>query len=325
MSSQICAKCAGEFHAVIGAENIFGIEIEQPSLSAPTGSIKFPGEDAVELTFTGQAPIVISSLGSGRRSLVLGAAPTLPLAGAQGQASIVSTGTSSSWPCTVSAYSTTDQVTTALLAAAIERELPAGATSQLVFRYWAATLPVIDIPRKEGIVTMRYVPVAPIGSPEIVRKFTVKYVPQLFATGLTASDLRAYLSGGPSAPTSDAGLEPKIEEGLGELVRHLRVELSQRGLDETAIPAPSALRDAHRLYSAACLYQFIDQELASSLFSQARYAADDTLRNLWVDIDGTGTPTRLDTKNITGLRSRDFAFKVPRRIARPRPLPGWWL
>lgn len=324
MSSQVCAKCAGEFHAVIGAENIFGIEIEQPSLSAPTGSIKFPGEDAVELTFSGQAPIAISSLGSGRRSLVLSAAPTLPLAGAQGQASIVSTGTSSSWPCTVSAYSTTGQVTTALLAAAIERELPAGATSQLVFRYWAATLPVIGEP-KSAIITLRYVPVSPIGEPEIVRKFTVKYVRQLFATGLTASDLRAFLSGGPSAPTSDAGLEPKIEEGLSELVRHLRVELSQRGLDETAIPAPSALLDSHRYYSAACLYKVIDPDLSSSLFAQGRYAADDTLRHLWVDVDGSGTPTPPDTKNITGLRSRDFAFKIPCRIAKPRPLPRWWL
>lgn len=324
MSSQICAKCAGEFHAVIDAENIFGIEIEQPSLLAPTGSIKFPDEDPIELTFSGQAPIVISSLGSGRRSLVLGAAPTLPLAGAQGQASIVSTGTSSSWPCTVSAYSTTGQVTTALLAAAIERELPAGATSQLVFRYWASTLPVIGEP-KSAIVTLRYVPVSPIGEPEIVRKFTVKYVRQLFATGLTPGDLRAFLSGGPSAPTSDAGLEPKIEEGLSELVRHLRVELSQRGLDETAIPAPSALLDSHRYYAAACLYKVIDPDLSSSLFAQGRYAADDTLRNLWVDVDGSGTPTPPDTKNITGLRSKDFSFKNPKRIARPRPLPRWWL
>ena len=324
MSSQVCAKLAGEFHAVISAENIFGIEIEQPSLSAPTGSIKFPGEEPVELSFTGQSPIQISSLGSGRRSLVLAAAPELPLAGVQGQASIVSTGSSASWPCTISAYSTTAQVTTALLASAIERELPAGATSQLVFRYWAAALPVIGEP-KSAIITLRYTPVAPIGDPEIVRKFTVKYVRQLFATGLTASDLRAFLSGGPSAPTSDAGLEPKIEEGLSELVRHLRVELSQRGLNETAIPAPSALLDAHRYYAAACLYKVIDQDLASSLFTQARYAADDTLRNLWVDIDGSGTPTRLDTKNITGLRSKDFAFKNPKRIARPRPLPGWWI
>ena len=324
MSSQVCAKCAGEFHAVIGAENIFGIEIEQPSLAAPTGSIKFPGEDAVELTFTGQAPIAISSLGSGRRSLVLGAAPTLPLAGAQGQASIVSTGTSSSWPCTVSAYSTTDNVTTALLAAAIERELPAGATSQLVFRYWAATLPILADP-KSGIITLRYAPVTPIGEPEIVRKFTVKYVRQLFATGLTASDLRAFLSGGPSAPTSDAGLEPKIEEGLSELVRHLRVELSERGLDETAIPAPSALLDAHRYYAAACLYKVIDPDLSSSLFAQGRYAADDTLRNLWVDVDGTGTPTPPDTRNITGIRSHDFSFRIPKRMTKRHPFSGWWL
>lgn len=315
-ASRVCVDCAGQTQAVIGCDNLFEIVLTRPALTAPTGTIKI--KNAVsDLTFEGQLPIVISGMDAGRRALTLASAPTRPLAGRQGLCWVVSD--SFEWECAVSAYSVSEEVTTALLESALPRALPSGSTAQLVFGYWAAMLPRQSAPVRGCRIDVTYAPVARVGSPETTITFDLAYVRQLFETGLTARQLREFL-GAPSAPTSDAGLEPAIARGLDDLVQHLRVELSEKGLTEADIPAASALRDAHRLFAAAEVYATTNRELHDSLRTEARYAADDALRHLWVDIDPDGNQTGRDTLNITGQRSRDFAYKLP---PRPRKLPLW--
>lgn len=308
MSSRVCVDCAGQTQAVVGAENLFEIVLPQPSLAAPTGSITIRNEDFA-LQFQGQAPIQITGTGAGRRSLSLAVAPTRSLAGRQGMAWVVSDAIV--WPCRVQSFQTENQSTTAILAEALPAVIPVGATANLHFGYWAAALPVQNEPVPGCLIKVHYSPVARVGEPDASLTFLAAYVRQIFDTGLTAPQLREYLAGSPSAPTSDAGLEPAISAGLDDLVRHLRTVLAQDHLTEADIPAPSALRDAHRLFACAQIYAVTNRELHDSLRTEARYAADDALRFLWIDKDGSGKPSKADTMNITGLRSKDFKFALP--------------
>lgn len=311
MSSRVCVECAGQTQAVCGVDNVFELLLPQPSTSAPVGTITIGGVDTA-LTFSGQEPIAISSMVAGRRALVLQGVPTLQLAGRNGLAWVVTD--SICWPCRVQAVSllgeTQAQVT---LADALPAALPSGVTASLYFGYWAAILPSRSTPIGGCLIRVTYEPVARIGQPEATLTYLVAYVHQIFDTGLTAPQLRAYFGGSPAAPSDDAGLEPAIAAGLDDLVRELRVRLAERHLTEQDIPAPSALLPAHRLFAAAHMYALTDRDKHDSLRAEARYAVDDTLRHLWIDVDGSGTPTPPDTLNITGLRSRDFAFKLPRK------------
>lgn len=315
-ASRVCVDCAGQTQAVIGCDNLFEIVLTRPALTAPTGTIQIKSSVSA-LTFEGQLPIAITGMDAGRRSLVLATPPTRPLAGRQGACWVVSD--SFEWESAVTAYSTSGGVSTALLESALPRALPAGASAQLVFGYWAATLPRQNSPLRGCRIDVTYAPVSRVGNAETTISFDLAYVRQLFETGLTARQLREYL-GAPSAPTSDAGLEPAIARGLDDLVQHLRVELSEKGLTEADIPAASALRDAHRLFAAAEVYATTNRELHDSLRTEARYAADDALRHLWIDLDPDGKQTGRDTLNITGQRSRDFSYKLP---PKPRKLPLW--
>lgn len=319
-ASRVCVDCAGQTQAVIGCDNLFEVILTRPALSAPTGSIKIKGT-SYALEFLGQAPIEITSLKPGRRALVLRDAPTRPLAGRQGAASVVTD--SFEWPCQIQSYSVSGGITTATLADALQQELPAGTTAQLVFRYWAAVLPRQTAPVKGCKIDVVYSPVSRVGEPETTITFDAAYVRQLFETGFTAQHLREFL-GSPSSPTADAGLEPAVAAGLNDLVRHLRVELAERGLTEADIPAASALFDAHRLYAAAAVYAVTNRDLHDSLRSEARYAADDALRHLWIDLDPDGNQGAHDTLNITGLRSKDFSYRLPPKPPRIPWLPGRW-
>lgn len=310
MSSRVCVDCAGQTQAVVGVDNLFEVVLPQPSKTNPTGFITINGIDNT-LTFEGQAPVQITATGAGRRSLTLASAPTRALAGRQGMAWVVSD--SIVWPCRVQSYQTTADVTDVILAEALPATIPTGATAYLHFGYWAATLPEQTEPVSGCLIKVHYSPVARVGDPDAGLTFLAAYVRQIFETGLTAPQLREYLAGSPSAPTSDAGLEPAISAGLDDLVRHIRTVLAQDHLTEADIPAPSALRDAHRLFACAQIYAVTNRDLHDSLRTEARYAADDALRFLWIDRDGTGKPSKSDTMNITGLRGNDF------RAANPRP------
>lgn len=316
MSSRVCVTCAGQTQAVIGQVNIFEVILTQPSLTAPTGDLQI-GEQSVELTFDGQAPISITGMGAGRRSLSLQSAPTRALAGRQGTAWVVSD--SIVWPCQVVSYDLTTEGTTVNLAEALPYALPTG-TAQLVWGYYAATLPVRQSPVGGCLLRVTYQPVARVGQPDATLVYKLRYVRQIFDTGLTAQDLRAALSGGPSVPSSDAGLEPAVSGGLDDLVRYLRTELAEHGLDETDIPAPRELIDAHRLFACAKFYQVTNRELHDAFWSDARYCASDTLRHLWVDINQDGRPDVGDTDNITGKRSKDFRYALPKG---PRLFGRW--
>ena len=311
MSSRVCVECAGQTQAVCGVDNVFELLLPQPSTSAPVGTITIGGVDTA-LTFTGQEPITISSMVAGRRALVLSGVPTLQLAGRNGLAWVVTD--SICWPCRVQSVSLLEQNTAQVtLADALPAALPSGVTAKLYFGYWASNLPSRSTPIGGCLIRVTYEPVARIGQPEATLTYLVAYVHQIFDTGLTAPQLRSFFGGSPAAPSEDAGLEPAIAAGLDDLVRELRVRLAERHLTEQDIPAPSALLPAHRLFAAAHLYALTDRDKHDSLRAEARYAVDDTLRHLWIDVDGSGTPTPPDTLNITGLRSRDFAFKLPRK------------
>lgn len=319
MTSRVCVDCAGQTQIVVGQDNIFEIILPQPSTTVPTGTITIKGTDTA-LVFEGQPPVEITTSEPGRRSLILAAAPTRYLAGRQGIAWVVSG--SITWACRVMSYDhdvSTDTVR-ANLAEALPAALPTGATAYLHYGYWAAALPVRQDPVAGCLIKVGYSPVSRVGDPAAGLTFLAAYVRQIFETGLTAQMLRDYIAGAPSAPSSDAGLEPAISAGLDDLVRHIRTALAQDHLTEADIPAPSALRDAHRLFALAHLYAVTNRELHDSLRSEARYAADDALRYLWVDRDGTGKPSPSDTMNITGLRSRDFSFAHPSHRLR---LKGW--
>ncbi len=311
MSSRVCVECAGQTQAVCGADNIFELLLPQPSVTAPIGTLTIQGVDTV-LSFGGQDPIQVSSLAAGRRALSLEGVPATQLAGRTGLAWVVTD--SIIWPCRVQSVSVIDQThSTVTLADALPAALPTGVSAYLYWGYWAATLPVRQAPVGGCLMRVTYSPVARIGQPEATLTYLLAYVHQIFDTGLTAPQLRAFFGGSPAAPSDDAGLEPAISAGLDDLVRELRVRLAERHLTEQDIPAPSALLPAHRLFAAAHLYALTDRDKHDSLRSEARYAVDDTLRHLWIDVDGSGTPTPPDTINITGLRSRDFAFARPKR------------
>lgn len=309
MSSRVCVECAGQTQAVCGVDNIFELLLPQPSTTPPTGTITIQGVDTV-LTFSGQDPILVASLAAGRRALALEGVPTTQLAGRTGLAWVVTD--SVIWPCRVQSVSVIDSThSTVTLADALPAALPTGVTAYLYWGYWAATLPVRQSPVGGCLMRVIYSPVARIGQPEATLTYLLAYVHQIFDTGLTAPQLRAFFGGSPAAPSDDAGLEPAISAGLDDLVRELRVRLAERRLTEQDIPAPSALLPAHRLFAAAHLYALTDREKHDSLRSEARYAVDDALRHLWIDVDGSGTPTPPDTTNITGLRSRDFVWAHP--------------
>lgn len=309
MASRVCVDCAGQTQAVVGIENIFEVILPQPALAAPTGTITISNAES-QLVFSGQAPLAITASGPGRRSLELSSAPTNPLAGRQGTAWVVSD--SIVWPCQVVSFETSSAGTVANLAAALPYALPAGVSAQLVFGYYAAVLPVRNAPVARCPIRVTYQPVARVGQPVATLEFQCRYVRQIFETGLTCQQLRAFLSGGPSVPSSDAGLEPAVSAGLDDLVRFIRTELSEKGLDETDVPAPRALRDAHQLFAAAHVYAVTNRELHDAFWTDARYSAGDTLRHLWVDKNGDGRWDAGDTDNITGKRSRDFRFELPR-------------
>ena len=311
MASRVCVDCAGQTTAVIGDTNLFEVVLPAPSMSVPTGTITIRGVTSA-LSFDGQQPVSVSTMAPGRRELTLTSAPTTPLTGRNGQAWVV--GGSICWGCRVVSISGT----TVYLADALPAALPTGAIS-LYFGYWAAELPVQSAPVRNCIIKILYNPVAAVGQQIATLTFQAAYVRQIFDTGLTAAQLRSFFAQSPTAPTSDAGLEPAIAAGLDDLVRHIRVELAEKGLTEDAIPAPSALLPAHRLFAAAHVYALTDRDLHDSLRSEARYAADDAMRHLWVDINGNGSPDG-DPMNITGLRSRDFSFALPK--PRRRPWPG---
>lgn len=316
MASRVCVDCAGQTQAVIGVDNIFEVVLPQPALTAPSGVITISHVD-YDLTFEGQAPITISGMGSGRRSLTLSSAPTNPLAGRQGTAWVVTD--SVIWPCQIVSIDTNSGGTVATLATALPYALPEGAGAQLVFGYYAATLPVRDAPVARCPIRVTYTPVARVGQPVATLEYLCRYVRQIFETGLTCQQLRAFLSGGPSVPSSDAGLEPAVSAGLDDLVRYIRTELAEKGLDETDVPAPRALRDAHQLFAASHVYAVTNRELHDAFWQDARYSAGDTLRHLWVDVNQDGVYDGPDTNNITGKRSQDFRFALPK----PR-LSGRW-
>ena len=314
MASRVCVDCAGQTQAVIGVDNIFEVVLPQPSLAAPSGTITIANVD-YPLSFEGQAPIIISEMGAGRRSLTLGSAPSNPLAGRQGTAWVVTD--SVVWPCQIVSIDTSGG-TVATLATALPYALPEGAEAKLVFGYYAATLPRREQPVARCPIRVTYTPVARVGQPVATLEYLCRYVRQIFETGLTCQQLRAFLSGGPSVPSSDAGLEPAVSAGLDDLVRYIRTELAEKGLDETDVPAPRALRDAHQLFAAAHVYAVTNRELHDAFWQDARYSAGDTLRHLWVDVNQDGVYDGPDTNNITGKRSQDFRFAFPKGIRHNR-------
>lgn len=309
MASRVCVDCAGQTQAVVGIENIFEVVLPQPALAAPSGVISIKNVET-PLVFSGQAPIAVTASGPGRRSLELSAAPLNPLAGRQGTAWVVSD--SIVWPCQVVSFETAASGAVANLATALPYALPVGVSAQLVFGYYAATLPTRETPVNRCQIRVTYQPVARVGQPVATLEFVCRYVRQIFETGLTCQQLRAFLSGGPSVPSSDAGLEPAVSAGLDDLVRFIRTELSEKGLDETDVPAPRALRDAHQLFAAAHVYAVTNRELHDAFWTDARYSAGDTLRHLWIDKNKDGKFDAGDTDNITGRRSQDFRFSLPK-------------
>lgn len=317
MAGNYCVASAGQYKALINTDPVFELDLSDPCDSAPTGEIEI-GSSSSPLTFIMQSKVKVLGLEDGRRKLIIESMPETPLAGRHGAASVVSN--SISWSCRVQSYEIPDTTTNcAILAEPLPKDLPIGEDVYLSFRYVYAELPEQVEPVKNCLLTIHFEPFESAKRGVSSLTFLVSYVRQIFTTGVTETDLRAYYYTLSSQPASDAGISNALQMGEDELVTELRKQLMDRGLCEDDIPAASSLRQAHLLYSAACFFRLSDTEAFDHLIAQARRSCEIEIRRIWVDADKNGKPD--DSKKLAD-RSGDTAFICQRPLAKPQR--GWW-
>ena len=313
MSGNYCVASAGQYKARLGVTPLFEINLPDPCPDPPTGSIIIGGEETA-LTWQGAAPVAVSSLSDGRRRLALANYPPEAFAGRHGAASLVTA--SIAWPCNVIAYDSTSKA--AILAEPLPFELPEGETAYLVFRYVFCELPVRSEPVRECLLHINYTPYPSAQRSQGGLTFLVAYVRQIFSTGVTETDLRAYYYTLSSQPAQDAGFALALQGGEDELVTELRAQLMNRGLCEDDVPAAASLRQAHLLYSAACMFRISDPDTFDRLIAQAKRATQIELRRIWVDDDNNGKPNESrplanrasDCTLITSCRGRGRRWRM---------------
>lgn len=316
MSGNYCITSAGQYKARLGVTCIFELNLPDPCPDAPTGEIII-GDTAHELTWHSSTPVAVSGLSDGRRRLLISAVPQDALAGRHGAASLVTA--SISWPCTVISYDASQTGAAAILAEPLPAELPPGETAYLVYRYCYTELPIVAEPTRDCLLSVEYTPYTSAQHSAGGLRYLVSYVRQIFTTGVTETDLRAYYYTLSSQPAQDAGFAVALQAGEDELVMELRQQLMDRGLCEDDIPAAASLRQAHLLYAAACMFRISDPDTYDRLSSQARKAAQVELRRIWVDDNKDGIPT--ESRPLADRSSDCSVFTSCRRCGRR----GRWL
>ena len=308
MSGNYCVASAGQYKALIDTTPIFEFDLPYPCDSEPSGELEINGEKST-LDFSMQTSIEILGLSDGRRKLKLNDFPNNAFAGRHGSASIV--GDSICWPCRIQNYEADEEANEffAILAEPLPADLPLGIDHFLYFRYVSCELPEQNEPVKNCLLTVQFVPVSSAKNGTSSLTYLVSYVRQIFTTGVTETDLRSYFYTLSSQPASDAGISNALQMGEDELVTELRRQLMDRGLCEDDIPAASALRQAHLLYSAACFFRLSDSDAFDRLTDQARRACEIEIRRIWVDEDKNGKPNE---KNPLADRSMDSSF-IPQK------------
>lgn len=309
MSGNYCVASAGQYKALINQTPIFEFDLPYPCSQAPAGEIDIRGSQTI-LEFSMQPAVDVIGLSDGRRKIQLDEMPTNAFAGRHGAASIVSD--SICWPCRILNYEV-DEVANeffAILAEPLPADLPSGIDVSLCFRYVSAELPEESEPVKNCLLTVSFNPYAAAKNGTSSLTFLVSYVRQIFSTGVTETDLRSYYYTLSSQPASDAGISNALQMGEDELVTELRKQLMDRGLCEDDIPAASALRQAHLLYSAACFFRLSDSDAFDHLIDQARRSCEIELRRIWVDEDKNGNPNE-GRPLADRSRDVDFIFQSP--------------
>lgn len=288
MAGNYCVASAGQYKALINTQPVFELDLPYPCEAPPTGQIVFGGVQD-DLTFIMQTPVQITALKDGRRKLQIEDLPEEMLAGRHGAASVVSE--SICWPCRIQSYeSPTENTAYAVLAEPLPADLPPGETLYLAFRYIYTELPTKTEPAKNSLLTIEFTPYSSAKRGVSSLTYLISYVRQIFSTGVTETDLRAYYYTLSSQPASDAGISNALQMGEDELVTEIRKQLMDRGLSEDDIPAASALRQAHLLYSAACFFRLSDSDAFDHLIEQARRSCEIEIRRIWVDENNDGKP-----------------------------------
>lgn len=311
MKNNLCVQSHGQSKALVGAEvaNVFEFVSPIPLASPPSAILDF-FESPVELTFTGEARIKINALTDGRRKLTLDSAPASAMAGGRGAAFVVSD--QINWPCQIQKFSTEGQTVYAYLSDALPASLPLGETCYLYFAYFSAALPPCDFASGPHKLEVSYSALPQFGANDETQLFFVVYVHQIFSTGLTETDLRAYFKGFSPNPSIDAGIPSALLASEDWLIERIRLELKETNQTEDDILAPQAFRRAQLLYAAAHAFLLTDTARFELLRKEANYAFRAACSQVFIDRNHDGTATEAESTTI-GKTKSDVRFYFPPR------------
>lgn len=312
MKNNLCVQSHGQNKALVGADvaNVFEFIAPIPLGSAPTGTLDLYGEEQA-ITFSGESPIKIDALTDGRRKLKLDTAPLSAMAGGRGAAFVVSS--QINWPCQVQKFSTEGETVYAYLSDALPASLPAGETCYLYFAYYSAALPASEYPSGPHKLEVAYSALPQFGGNDETQLYFIVYVHQIFSTGLSETDLRAYFKGFNPNPSFDAGIPSALLASEDWLIERLRLELRETGQTEDDVLAPQAFRRAQLLYAAAHAFLLTDTTKFESLRKEANYAFRAACSQVFIDHDHDGNADQAEAVTL-GKAKLDVRFNFgPRR------------
>ncbi len=311
MKNNLCVQSHGQSKALVGSEvsNVFEFVSPIPLASPPSGLLDLFGEPT-EIIFSGETPIEIEALTDGRRKLKLKSAPTSALTGGRGSAFVVSE--QINWPCQIQKFSTEGEVVYAYLSDALPASLPIGEVCSLYFAYFSAPVPASDFASGPHKLEVSYSALSQFGGNDETQLFFVVYVHQIFSTGLTETDLRAYFKGFNPNPSVDAGIPSALLASEDWLIERLRLELRETDQTEDDILAPQAFRRAQLLYAAAHAFLLTDTARFELLRKEANYAFKAACSQVFIDRNHDGTAERAEATTI-GKAKSDVQFNFPKR------------
>ena len=314
MKSNLCVNSHGQSKALCGEDvvNMFEFVAPIPLAAPPVGHLDFFG-DQQEITFVGEDRIEITALTDGRRKLTLKAAPTLALSGTRGAATVVSD--QISWECLVQKFSIEGQTVYAYLSDALPATLPAGEKCYLYFRHYTASLPASVCASGPHRFEVTYSSLPQFGSNDESQLFFLFYVYQIFSTGLTEGDVRAYFKSFQPAPSVDAGIKAALDASEDWLIERIRLELRETGQTEDDILAPQAFRRAQLLYAAAHAFLLTDSNRYELLRKEAYGAFKAACAQVFLDRDHDGTAEKAESVTI-GKAKLDCSYNMSSRRRR---------
>lgn len=312
MKSNLCVSSHGQSKALCGADvdNVFEFVAPIPLASAPVGELDLFGERQ-QLTFTGESRIEIVALTDGRRKLTLRTAPSLALCGSRGAAFVVSS--QIQWSCLIQKFSKEGETVYAYLNEALPATLPAGETCYLYFCYYSTQLPPSEGASGPHRFEVTYTSLPQFGNNDEAQLFFVVYVYQIFSTGLTEADVRAYFKGFNPAPSVEAGIPAALIASEDWIVERIRLELRETSQTEDDILAPQSFRRAQLLYAAAHAFLLTDSNRFELLRKEAFGAFKAACAQVFLDRDHDGTAEATESVTIGKAKSDCSFFMAPRR------------